>query len=167
MGWFIPGISPIKPCEIHRELLIDPKTGLRVAADDGTRALRREIYEVWPPDLLAMFRAAGLPRREIPPLEPGHSVIAGTAAPPKITSPQSSLVYALQARDPARRSIPLRVDAAAGVRTVFWFAGSAFLGSSSPSAPFLWNPAPGQWKVFVLDDQGRSAACEVKVQMVN
>jgi penicillin-binding protein 1C len=167
MGWFLPGVSPIKPCEIHRELLLDPRTGRRVAADDGTRPLLREVYEIWPPDVLALFREAGLPRREIPPLEPGQPVAASpNARPPQITSPQRSLVYALQLQDPGRRSIPLRVDAAAGVRTVFWFAGSSFLGSGAPGSPFLWKPSPGNWEVYVLDDQGRSDSCKVRVEVV-
>ena len=39
-GWFIPGVSPISECEIHREILVDAATGLRVNSDDGTRAPR-------------------------------------------------------------------------------------------------------------------------------
>ena len=63
-GWFIPGVSPISQCEIHREILIDDATGLRVQSDDGTRKLHREVYEFWPSDLLALFEQAGLPRRD-------------------------------------------------------------------------------------------------------
>ncbi len=29
-GWFIPGVSPIGTCEIHREIWVDGATGLRV-----------------------------------------------------------------------------------------------------------------------------------------
>ena len=29
-GWFIPGISPIKTCDVHQEVLVDVATGLRV-----------------------------------------------------------------------------------------------------------------------------------------
>lgn len=43
LAWFIPGISPITTCDVHREVLVDAATGLRVAQDDGTRALKREI----------------------------------------------------------------------------------------------------------------------------
>ena len=70
-GWFIPGVSPISECEIHREILIDDATGLRVNSDDGTRKLHREVYEFWPSDLLALFAQAGLPRRTPPPFLPG------------------------------------------------------------------------------------------------
>src|SRR5438477_1597 len=36
-GWFIPGISPIKTCDVHQEVLVDVAIGLRVPIDDGTR----------------------------------------------------------------------------------------------------------------------------------
>src|ERR1700736_555187 len=70
-GWFIPGISPIKTCDVHQEVLVDATTGLRVPIDDGTRQLRREVYEFWPSDLLKLFERAGLPRRAPPPFLPG------------------------------------------------------------------------------------------------
>jgi len=34
-GWFIPGISPIKLCDVHQEVLVDAVSGLRVPRDDG------------------------------------------------------------------------------------------------------------------------------------
>jgi Membrane carboxypeptidase/penicillin-binding protein PbpC len=42
-SWFIPGISPITTCDVHREVLVDASTGLRVAQDDGTRTLRTKF----------------------------------------------------------------------------------------------------------------------------
>jgi penicillin-binding protein 1C len=167
-GGFIPGVSPIAPCEIHREVLVDVSSGFRVAADDGKRVLRREVYEFWPPDMLALFRKAGVPRREVPALEPSAVTMrtAQSQEAPHIVSPQPRLVYALRAHDASRQSIPLRADTAAGVRTVYWFAGPKFLGSSEPASALMWKASAGDWKVHVLDDRGRSASCEVRVEMV-
>jgi len=167
-GWFIPGVSSVQACDIHQEILIDPATGLRVAADDGIRRLKREVWEFWPPDMLAMFKKAGLPRRDPPALEPGGQMLASLQhkAAPRIVSPQVRRIYTLRADDSERQSIPLRADAAAGVRKVFWFAGKQFLGAAAPVEPFLWKASPGTWHLRVLDDQGRSAACEVRVEMV-
>jgi penicillin-binding protein 1C len=167
-GWFIPGVSPIAPCEIHREVLLDVDTGLRAATDDGKRVLRHEVFEFWPPDMLALFRAAGVPRRDVPPMEVSASALrsAPSQDAPHIVSPQPRLVYALRANDPSRQSIPLRADTAAGVRTVFWFAGAKFLGSSGPASALMWKASPGEWKLHVLDDRGRSASCDVRVETV-
>ncbi len=168
-GWFIPGVSPVQACEIHREVLIDPASGLRVARDDGTRTLRREVWEFWPPDLLQMFKQAGLPRRDPPAFEPGSEAALAAQTPqsaPHIVSPQTRRTYTLRPGDPERQSIPLRADAAAGVRKVFWFAGERFLGSSPPVEPLLWKAPAGRWHLRVLDDQGRSAGCDLRVEML-
>ncbi len=167
-GWFIPGVSSIQPCEIHREVLLDETTALRVARDDGSRVLRREVFEFWQPDLLEMFRLAGLPRREPPPFETTENVLATTSGSdaPRIVSPRAALSYTLRATDRNRQTIPLRADTAAGVRTVYWFAGKQFLGSAAAVDPLMWKPAPGAWKIQALDDHGRTASCTVRVEIV-
>ena len=92
--------------------------GLRVARDDGKRTLKHEVFEFWPPDLLEMFKQAGVPRKTPPPLEANaESLVAADAgAVPKIVSPRAALVYTLQASDAARQKIPLRADSAPGVK---------------------------------------------------
>lgn len=167
-GGFIPGVSPIAPCDIHRAVLIDPATGLRVTRDDGKRSLKQEVFEFWPPDLLEMFKLAGVPRKSPPPLEASADSLASAdaTAVPRIVSPRAALVYTLQASSASRSTIPLRADTAPGVNRVFWFAGSRFLGASNPATPVMWAAAAGKWQVHVLDDQGRSSAVEVRVEMV-
>ena len=167
-GGFIPGVSPITPCDIHREVLIDVNSGLRVARDDGSRELTHEVFEFWSPDLLEMFKLAGVPRKTPPPMESSEASLtsADAGAVPRIISPQSALVYTLQASDTSRQRIPLRADTASGVNRVYWFAGSRFLGASDPATPVMWTASAGKWQVHVLDDQGRSAAVEIRVEMV-
>ena len=167
-GWFIPGVSPIAPCDIHCEVLVDGTSNLRVIADDGRAGLKREVYEFWPPDLMELFRQAGLPRREPPRIEPSAKALATASGreAPRIASPRAALVYTLRAKDPNRQSIPLRADTAPGVRQVYWFAGKQFIGVSAAASPLMWHANPGQWKLQVLDDHGRSASCNVRVEMV-
>jgi penicillin-binding protein 1C len=162
---FMPGVSPIQPCAIHQEVFVDAQSGLRVATDDGRAGLKREVFECWPPDMLALFRQAGLPRREPPAYENDTRltlVDSGTA--PKITSPRETLVYTLRS---GQRTIPLSSEASPGVRKVYWFADSQFVGGSTPTEPLMWKAAPGTWTVQVLDDRGRSASCRVKVEAVD
>jgi penicillin-binding protein 1C len=167
-GWFIPGVSPITPCEIHREVLIDADSGLRLVTDDGREGLQHRVFEFWPPDLMELFRQAGLPRSEPPRLEPSGKTLnsAGRREAPKIASPRHALVYTLRAHDAQRQTIPLRAETAPGVRTVYWFAGKQYLGSSAPVQPLMWHAGAGLWKLQVLDDHGRFASCEVRVEMV-
>jgi penicillin-binding protein 1C len=163
-GWFIPGVSPIAPCHLHRSILVDAGTGLRVARDDGRPGLRREIHEFWPPDLLELFRKAGLPRRSPPAPEHGTDTLLGIdhGQPPVITSPLKGRVYQLQGG--AGEGIPLTARAAPGVRQLYWFSGEAFLGSSRPATALDWHPPGGDHTLRVLDDSGRSCVTTVKVR---
>ena len=165
-GWFIPGISPIAPCEVHREILVDAESGLRVAADDGTRVLRREVYEFWPSDLLALFERAGVPRRRPPPFAPdaGVEISGRTGKAPQIVSPANGQVYALRVGDRANSTISLQARSEADVGRIYWFAGKAFLGVTLPREALHWNPSPGNYRIVALDDRGRSSSCNVTLQ---
>src|SRR6266568_814986 len=161
-GWFIPGISPIKTCEVHQEVLVDVATGLRVPIDDGTRQLRREVYEFWPSDLLRVFERAGMPRRPPPPFLPGteSDLASRTGNPPRITSPTGGH-YALFA---SLTGIPLRAKTDADVREIYWFADKTFIGKSNVTGLLTWKSPPGDYQLTALDDHGRSASCNVTVR---
>src|SRR5437870_2292929 len=121
-GWFIPGISPIKLCDVHQEVLVDAASGLRVARDDGTRQLRREVYEFWPTELLSIFRCAGVPRKLPPPFLPGTSPdwIARTGNAPRIVSPAEGQKILLASAG----TVALRAKTDADVREIYWFEGN-------------------------------------------
>jgi len=161
-GWFIPGISPIKTCDVHQEILVDLATGLRVPIDDGTRQLRREVYEFWPSDLLRLFARAGLPRRPPPPLLPGteSDLTSRTGNPPRITSPADGhdILFA------SSTAIPLRAKTDADVREIYWFADKTFIGKSNVTEMLTWKSAPGDYQLTALDDHGRSGSCNVTVR---
>ena len=161
-GWFIPGISPIKTCDVHQEVLVDVATGLRVPIDDGTRQLRREVYEFWPSDLLRLFARAGLPRRPPPPFLPGteSDLASRTGNPPRITSPAGGhdILFA------SSTAIPLRAKTDADVREVYWFADKTFIGKSNVTEMLTWKSAPGDYQLTALDDHGRSGSCSVTVR---
>ncbi len=168
-GWFIPGVSPISACEVHREILVDVQTGLRVPVDDGTRQVRREVYEFWPSDLMSLFEKAGLPRRCPPPFIPdttgGMEMIARHGKAPQILSPQANQTYAVRAAASGNTesAIPLRAQAESDVARLYWFADRAFLGTTSAREALSWRPAPGLYRVVALDDHGRSSVCVARV----
>lgn len=164
-GWFIPGVSPIGHCQLHRTVLVDGGTGLRVAGDDGRPGLRREIHEFWPPDLLELFRKAGLPRRPPPAPEHGTDTLLGLdhGQAPTITSPLRGRTYQLAAGT-ATAEVQLAARATPGVDRLYWFCGEAFLGSCPPAGRFAWQAAPGDHLLRVLDDHGRAAETTVRVR---
>jgi penicillin-binding protein 1C len=160
-SWFVPGISPIADCDVHREILVDATTGLRLAQDDGLRILKREVYEFWPSDLLALFERAGVPRRVPPPFLPTmeSDLLARGGNAPKITLPASVITLSQSSADTA--GIPLRAETESGVRKLYWFADKTFIGACHAREVLCWKPTPGVYQLTALDDHGRSASRSV------
>jgi penicillin-binding protein 1C len=160
-GWFIPGVSPIKTCNVHREVLVDVASGLRVPADDGTRELRREVYEFWPGEFITLFEHAGIPRIAPPPFLPnnGGALANRIGQRPVIVSPHSKEIVLA-----SMKTVPLRAKADADVRQIFWFAGKQFIGKAAPNRVVEWNAAAGDYEVTALDDHGRAGSCAVIVR---
>src|SRR2546423_3087913 len=160
-GWFIPGVSPIKTCDVHRKVLVDIATGLRVPIDDGSRQLKREVYEFWPGDFLTLFEQAGIPRRVPPPFLPdtGSELASRAGQKPVIVSLNSKEILLV-----STKIIPLRAKADADVREVFWFAGKQFIGKAAPNQVLEWSATAGDYEVTALDDHGRAGSHSVVVR---
>jgi penicillin-binding protein 1C len=160
-GWFIPGMSPIKTCEVHREVLVDRASGLRVPIDDGTRELKREIYEFWPGEFLTLFEKAGVPRKIPPPFLPdmGSELAGRTGRSPRIISPTNKEIVVASAK-----TVPLRAKVDGDVRAVYWFAGKKFIGQAGPDEFLGWDTAAGDYEITALDDHGRAGSCNVIVR---
>jgi penicillin-binding protein 1C len=159
-GWFIPGVSPIKTCEVHREVLVDRASGLRVPVDDGTLELKREVYEFWPGEFLTLFEKAGVPRKLPPPFLPetGADFTGRIGHAPRITSPLSKEIVLASSK-----SVPLRAKADADVQKVYWFVGKKFVGQAGPNQVLGWEANAGDYEITALDDHGRAASCNVAV----
>jgi penicillin-binding protein 1C len=163
-SWFIPGISPITICDVHREVLVDAATGLRVDQDDGTRVLKREIYEFWSSDLLALFDRAGVPRKSPPPFLPaiGSDLLSRGGHAPKINLPANEMT--LSQVSSSTPGIPLRAETESGVRKLYWFADKTFIGACEAHEVLCWKPVPGIYQLTALDDHGRSGSRSVTLR---
>ena len=159
-GWFIPGVSPIKTCDVHREVLVDIASGLRVPVDDGTHELRREVYEFWPGEFLTLFEQAGIPRRVPPPFLPNNrsELASRSGQKPVIVSPNKEILLA------STKTVPLRAKAEGDVREIFWFAGKQFVGKGAPNQVVEWTAAAGDYEITALDDHGRAGSHNVVVR---
>lgn len=159
-GWFIPGVSPISSCDIHRTVLIDEESGLRVVRPDEHRHVRKETFEFWSSDLLALFKMAGLPRKLPPPFLPGEDPerTSRIGTPPVITSPSSDTSYSVLTHPGAPHSLPLTARTDADTHALYWFINKEFIGRASPSIPIEWTMKPGTHTATLVDDLGRSAS---------
>jgi penicillin-binding protein 1C len=159
--WFLPGRSPIEPCTVHRQVVVDARTGLQ-ACPPHAGPIRTEVYEFWPSDLLALFQLAGLPRRAPP--APGPSCPLSTTAargqPPRIRSPASRVTYALTGGE--RIAFVATTDADA--RELYWFVDDSFVGRVRSDQPLFWKPRAGRFVVRAVDDAGRGDARVLEVE---
>lgn len=162
---FIPGVSPIKKCRVHRRIHIHEHTGLRACAPGEDTVAK--VYEFWPSDLLAVFRDAGIARRLPPPFAPGCQKQGYSVAGPKpdITSPLDKVSYIYRASDEKAQTIAFSAITDADVRTLFWFLNESYLGKTEAGVPYYWNSRPGQFTVRVVDDHGRADVRSLVVEV--
>jgi penicillin-binding protein 1C len=161
--WFIPGISPIKTCDIHRKVFIHPETGLRVPPNYSGKS-RTEVYEFWPSDLLDLYRRAGIPRRTPPPFDNTFASHAGI--PPEITSPSADLTYTIRSGQPPSDSIAFQAVADADAHDLYWFLNEVYVGKCQVNQTLFWMPQAGKFVLRVVDDRGRSDSTSLTVSVV-
>ena len=165
---FIPGVSPIGPCDVHREVRVDLQTGAR-ACPGEVQNTRSAVYEFWPSDLTRLFALSGLPRTQPPPYGAHCSLTqrASAGLPPRISAPQTQLVYALRAARLGQETIALSAIADGDADTLHWFVGQTYVGASGSRVPLLWKAQPGEFVLRVVDNNGRSASQSLRVAVVD
>lgn len=168
--FFIPGVSPISKCTLHREILIASKSGLRLCDPTGYD-FHKEVYEFWPSDIQEFFTKMNLQRRTPPPFVSqcknlaSHQDQMGSA--PLVVLPKMEMEYLISyARTGSQDSFPLKAIADAGVKKLTWFANNQLLGQVSPEETLMARLGPGKYTLMVVDDRGRFAERRMSVKMV-
>lgn len=165
-AWFIPGVSPINRCHIHRKIRVNTRTGYRT--DDVVGPQVTEIVrEFWPTDLLELFTKAGLPRLVPPPYPPAETRFINNRQGfrPDIISPLDNTHYVLRMTDDRYMNLILFASTDADASELFWFANNDFIGRSAIHEKLTWNPEPGEYTVSVTDSIGRSDSVRISVSI--
>ncbi len=165
-AWFIPGKSPIRVSTVHRRVAVDIRTGTRACPETPPGFVRTELFEYWSSDILQLYAQAGMPRRPVPADSCAGNSGQAALAPPAIVSPVYGATYQLRT---SRISEQLELSATAdsGIRSLYWFADGAFVGTSRPSSPLAWNPGrTGEIALSVVDDHGGSAARTIRIAAI-
>lgn len=157
--WFIPGKSPIRVSQLHRAVQVDAHTGEPTCAHG--RGTRTEVYEFWPTDLQRLFREAGMPRRQAPPLPDCGTGIAGDG--PVISSPNQFGTYTIRLSKPV--PLALRANASSSDESLYWLANGSLLGRTRAGNALAWSPSqPGRYVLRVVDQAGRGDSREVHIE---
>jgi penicillin-binding protein 1C len=166
--WFIPGKSPIRVSTLHRPVVVDNHTGRAACPPYDPTTTHTEIAEFWSSDMMRLFREAGMPHRAPPTAScAGAGIASDEADVPHITSPLLAVAYTLRLSRPAD-TIALQATAGADAKTLYWFSGKSYLGSlPANSGGMAWRPDGAGWHgLTVVDDKGRSASRDVRVEIV-
>ncbi|MCR5217291.1 penicillin-binding transpeptidase domain-containing protein, partial [Treponema sp.] len=164
-AYFIPGVSPIEKCKIHRKINIDTRSGYRT--DEVNKPyVKTVIREFWPSDLAALFEEAGLPRIQPPNYPPeDFRLDSGKAGyPPKITSLLGGSDYIYRPKDPEKNKVLLYASSDADTNELLWFNGPDFIGRAKSGQILEWELKPGIHEITVTDQKGRSDSITISVK---
>jgi penicillin-binding protein 1C len=175
--WFIAGKSPFKPSRLHRAVWVDATSGRRLCGAMAAQQphARRIVVEQWGSEMRRVFAQGGLARRDFAAEAPAgasqateaddcaaQEMVAADA--PAISSPLRGAAYVLRNSRP--QTLALRADAAAGVRTLYWYADASLLGQTAPGVALAWlPPRAGRYQLRVVDDQGRADVRQLDVEL--
>ncbi|MBN8531280.1 MAG: penicillin-binding protein 1C, partial [Alphaproteobacteria bacterium] len=160
--WLIPGVSPVKPTNIYRRLLVNKTTGL-LACRFAAGKTEHRVLEFWPSDLTEVFSLAGIRKAPPPAWEPGCAQASARAsAPPRIVSPSKASGF--RVRDGADNRLPLRAALDGSAHAAFWFVGDTPLGRAAPSETVFWPMTRGKHVIRVVDDAGNADSRLVLVE---
>ena len=155
---YIPGVSPSKPCNIHRKFLIDSETGKRLCSHCRIgRKYEERIFEVYPPEIATWLKRNGYHVPSIPEHYPNCSkVLAGKG--PVIHSPSVNCEYKIRQGIEAKyQKILLDAFVSSGTKRIFWFLDNQLISAGKPTEKIFITPIAGKHHLVCMDDEGRSA----------
>lgn len=132
----IPGVSPIRECDIHR---------------DGGH--EKSIYSS---EIAVHFQNVGINLG-------GHLPIStsGRKSPPRIISPEEGVEYRAKFGSDTELELRARIDGEAS--GAFWYADGSLIGRSEPGRPLFWKAKAGKVTIRVIDSFGLSDAVTINV----
>jgi penicillin-binding protein 1C len=158
---YLPGRSRVTACTYHRRVLVDAGNGGLLAGDCvGRRPHAFRLLTIHPPELVAWWRGqGGGPARavdEMPRLSPECQGVLG-GEPPRLVSPDAATPYRLRRDTPAEHQrIPLIVREGPGTARLFWYEDGILVATTGPGENRFLEPRPGEHRLVVTDDLGRS-----------
>jgi penicillin-binding protein 1C len=167
-SFFVPAVSPIETCQIHRKIQISKKSGLRLCGGNHQDSAF-EVFEFWPTEFSDVFQKIGVRRRSVPQYDPscGSQALDNQSRGPQILSPKKDLNYVISfAKQQSEESIPLQATADNDNQKLNWFINQKWLGQSEPQKLLFFKAKVGVYDVMVVDQQGRADHQKIEVKLV-
>ena len=163
--FFVLGHSPVKPCDLHRLIMIDNETGHRLCSHCRQgRDYKERVVAHWPAEIAVWLEKNGYPLDDIPEHFPGCNRVA-EGDPPVIRSPQPNAEYRLRTGVPAEfQKILLDASVSNQTSEIYWFANGDLLYSGPPTGRVFFTPTTGTHTLLCMDDEGRSSEVEITIR---
>lgn len=162
---YLPGRSRPVACTYHRRVMVDSRTGEQLAGDCLARHPHElRLLTVYPGELVAWWRSQGTRVEEVPRLAADCTGVP-SEEPPRIISPDDSTPYRLR-RDapPEHQRIPLVARSGPGVSRLYWYQDGLLVATTAPGEQRFLDPRPGEHRLVVTDDLGRSDGATYRVE---
>ena len=183
---YIPGISSVAVCAIHKRIYVDEATGYSLCShcrnlptpderkEHGSHSITRtslndaqtQIFEEWPADAATWLAENGF----AVPVMPEHNplctgTIAGNA--PIILSPAADTIYYIREGVPLENQ-KIRLIASASNRTqnLFWFLDGELIFHGNAAAQYWLTPVRGKHVLTCVDAEGRSATRPLHISVI-
>ena len=174
---YIPGLSPVAICTIHKRIYVDSDTGYSLCSHcrsflpaasqadvphDTTRtahsSVETKIFEEWPAEAATWLAKNGFAVPVLPEHNPlCTGAIAGTA--PVILSPTEDTVYYIRDSVPlAHQKIQLSASTSNRTQQLFWFLDGELIFKGNAGEQYWLTPVKGEHVITCVDAEGRSAS---------
>jgi len=168
---YIPGISPVAVCTIHKRIYVDETTGYSLCSHCWGNSYRltgnyKKIFEEWPADAATWLAENGFAVSVLPEHNPlCTGTIAGNA--PVILSPAEDTIYYIREGVPLENQ-KIRLIASASSRTqdLFWFLDGELIFQGGAGEQYWLTPARGKHVLTCVDAEGRSATRPLHISSI-
>ena len=182
---YIPGISSVAICAVHKRIYIDEVTGYSLCShcrnlpsnshqssvvsdqlQEGSGAATnisltdkyKKIFEEWPAEAATWLAKNGFAVPVLPEHNPlCTGAIAGSA--PVILSPTEDTVYYIRDGVPlAQQKIQLSASTSNRTQQLFWFLDGELIFKGNAEEQYWLTPVKGEHVITCVDAEGRSAS---------
>ena len=161
---YIPNISPVDTCHIHKKIQIDMTTGERLCSScrTGRKYIDKTIV-VWPSEVATWLNASGYVVPELPNHNANCTRLL-TGTPPIILSPTRETVYHIRSGVPPEyQKIRLSASVSGDTQDLYWFLNGELISKGEAVEAAFLTPVVGNHQLTCIDGAGRSTSLPLTI----
>ena len=161
---FIPGISSVRVCHIHKSIQVNIANGERLCSSCRQgKQYRDETIAVFPAEVATWLNANGFAIPQLPAHNPDCTrPLAGTH--PIILSPARDTVYQIRSNIPSmHQKIRLSASVSGDTQDIFWFLNGELVFKGQAVEPTFLTPVVGKHELTCIDGAGRSTSLPLMI----